>query len=489
MSRIIIHNNDTKFEYSFTDGENLLELLRKNGFSVSAPCGGQGLCGKCRVTLCVRGEAKTVSACKTVLREDCEVILPSESLDIPWNEAEKIISTEGNAHGFGVAVDLGTTTVAVSLYDINSGELIGNVSRWNCQKSYGADVISRVGFCIENGDGLIRLCTDIREQIGDMINTLCKENKLSQKEIRLGFIAGNTVMEHIVSMVSPDSIAKAPYLPKSLFVDGEQTVISGIPFFLSPCIAGYVGGDITAGILASGIFEAEKTSLFIDVGTNGEIVLGNKEGLVSCAVASGPAFEGAGISCGMRAAEGAIYRAELTEEGLEYSVIGEGEARGICGSGLLDLTACLLDMGYIDESGILETDEGEDTLYLTENVYITQRDVRQLQLAKAAVLAGIARLTETEGKTYGDIDRLYLSGGFGTGMRTQSAVRIGMLPKELADKAIPLGNTSIKGAAMALLNPQMRDKLRKISKKCRYIELSSDSKFNDRFVDAMSFPQ
>ena len=253
---------------------------------------------------------------------------------------------------------------------------------------------------------------------------------------------------------------------------------------------GYVGGDITAGLLFTGIRDRRGKSLFIDVGTNGEMALGDIDGIAACSVASGPAFEGAEISCGMPAAEGAVSAVELTDGGLQYEVIGGGEACGLCGSGLLDLVACLLELGYIDESGCLEENEdGEAAFYLTDKVFITQRDVRQLQLAKAAVAAGI-RLLLREGKLdCKELETVYLAGGFGNRLRVESAIRIGMLPSELSGRIIPAGNASLAGAEQVLLMPKARDALQDIQKNCRYIELSADAEFNEAFVEEMTFPE
>ncbi len=487
MSRITVHMDNHKYEYSFTSGCDLLSFLRSNGYSVSAPCGGNGKCGKCRVMLRRGGRSEEVIACKTVLNEDCEVFLVSDSSDISWNKVSSAVRAEGQERGLGAAIDLGTTTVAVSLYELESGRALGSLSRWNAQKSFGADVISRIGHCMDGG--LPELCQLIREQIYDMMVELCRSADRPVSDIKTGFLAGNTVMEHIFAGISPDSIASAPYLPSSYFDSGEMIGLHGIPIHLSPCIAGYVGGDITAGILASGLHLSDEKVLFIDVGTNGEIVLGDKDGCFCCAVASGPAFEGAGISCGMPAGDGAISSFEIDGDELSYQVIGGGKPRGICGSGLLDLAACLLDTGYIDDGGCLEDDDGESVFYITEDVYIDRNDIRQLQLAKAAVSAGITRLTEMAGIELEDIGSVYLSGGFGTRLRGESAIRIGLLPAETAGKVKPIGNTSLTGAAMALVSRDERSRLTGIKQKCRYLELSSDARFNTLFVDAMSFPE
>ncbi len=490
MSIITIYNNGEKKECFFAPGANLLELLRGQGFSVDAPCGGHGLCGKCRVLLDRGSGPESVLACGVVPDGDCTVYLSDCSADLSWNSTTESVFTEAGRSGFGAAVDLGTTTVAVSLFDLSDGKRLGSASRWNAQKSFGADVITRIGYCMDNSRGLAVLSEAIRSQISDMLDGLCRENDISPSDIIEIFLAGNTVMQHIFAGISPNSIAAAPYKPASYFDDGRCFTLGKIPIYFAPCVAGYVGGDITAGLLGTGLHEKPGRSLFIDVGTNGEMALGSPEGFVTCAVASGPAFEGAGISCGMPAANGAINKVWLTDNGLSYEVLGGGEAAGICGSGLLDLAACLLELGYIDESGCLEENEdGDAVFYLTDRVYIDQRDIRQLQLAKAAVAAGIRILTESEGLSFGDIDSLYLAGGFGNRLRPESAVRIGMLPEEMLGRIKTAGNTSLAGAERALLDPISRKTLSDIKSKCRYIELSSHKKFNDRFVDEMTFPE
>lgn len=492
MSTLIVYNKRKKCEIAFEPGDNLLELLRNAGFSVSAPCGGQGRCGKCRVELTENGVSRSVLACRTFPEGDCAVTLPEEKADLSWNDTRAsgpIPSADGGKAGLGAAVDLGTTTVAVKLFRLSDRQALGSASQWNAQKSCGADVISRIDHCMKNAGGLAELSGMIREQIREMLAGLCEKNGLAFAEIKEIFLAGNTVMQHIFCKLSPIGIASAPFTPESLFDDGRADALCGIPVYLAPCVAGYVGGDISAGLLSTGLSARSGRALFIDVGTNGEMALGGRDGFVACAVASGPAFEGAEISCGMPAADGAVSSVELTEDGLRYEVLGGGEAVGLCGSGLLDLTACLLELGIIDESGCLESEEEDGIFHLTDRVWITQRDVRQLQLAKAAVAAGIRLLLREEGLSFGDVDRLYLAGGFGNRLRVESAVRIGMLPGELADRTEAVGNASLAGAAQALLDPLSRDTLRDIQKNCRYIELSTDPDFNDAFVDEISFPE
>lgn len=490
MSSITIYENQSVKSFEFAQGCNLLTFLRENGFNIDAPCGGHGLCGNCKVYLNISGREEPVSACKTVLNSDCTVRIPDRAGEISWNAPAHAQSSAEHRPGIGAAVDLGTTTVALTLFDLADGKNLGSSSRWNAQKSYGADVITRIGFCMENGSGLLELGTAIRTQISDMLASLCRENDISPDSVKEIFLAGNTVMQHIFAGISPVSIASAPFTPECYFDDGEPFMLGNIPVYMSPCVAGYVGGDISAGIFSTGIDKISGKSLFIDVGTNGEMALGGSGGFTACAVASGPAFEGAGISCGMPAAPGAINKVELTAEGVSFEVIGNGEAVGICGSGILDLIACLLELGYIDESGCLEENEdGEAIFYLTDSVFINQKDIRQLQLAKAAVSAGIKLLMRSEKLSFDDIDSLYLAGGFGNRLRAESAVKIGMLPNEMLGKIKTSGNTSLAGAEKALLNPSLRNELIKIKENCKYIELSSNPDFNDCFVDEMSFPE
>ena len=490
MSTLIVCKNRKKASIPIVPGKSILELLRTNGYAVNAPCGGHGRCGKCQVELTENGITETVLACKTFPETDCLVMLPDDHADPDWNDTAAPSRSTNGRNGYGAAVDLGTTTVAVKLYRLTDGTALGSASQWNAQKSCGGDVITRIDYCMKHTDGLAELSHMIRDQIRAILTDLCKESGISYRDLTEIVLAGNTVMQHIFTGLSPVSIAAAPFSPQTRFDDGTPYELDGIPVYLSPCVAGYVGGDITAGLLHTGLYERSGKSLFIDVGTNGEMALGGSDGFTACAVASGPAFEGAEISCGMPAADGAVYAVELTENGLRYEVLGGGEAKGLCGSGLLDLVACLLELGYIDESGCLAEDEnGEAVFYLTDTVLLTQRDVRQLQLAKAAVAAGICLLLREQNITCNDLDMLYLAGGFGNRLRVESAVKIGMLPRELSGRIVPVGNAALAGAEQALLDPDSRQTLQAIKDNCHYIELSTAPDFNDTFVEEMSFPE
>ena len=436
MSRVLVEYGGAARALEARPGESLLELLRRSGFPVTAACGGNGTCGKCKVRL---GDGREVLACRTPA-EECRVIIEENGGVICTESAATVCSVEAR-EGLGAAVDIGTTTVAVKLFDLRNGRELGVKSAWNVQTPYGADVITRCQTIMEHEDGLKRLSGLIREQVFGMAEELSRGEKIDEF-----FIAGNTVMEHIFMGLSPVSIAAAPFKPLSLFD----------------------GGD----------------------------------GFLCCAVASGPAFEGAGISCGMASADGAISRVRWGQGGPDFQVIGGGEAKGICGSGLLDLLAMLLKLEIVDETGrLLPPDEapagferwlsadenGNGIFHLTDLVCLSAADVRQLQLAKAAVAAGIAVLTETAGISPEKVDRIYLAGGFGVHLDPYSAAAIGMLPDCLKDKTVSIGNSALAGAAQALLDGKKREQLLKIKEKCQYLELSGNQAFNRLYPEHMMF--
>lgn len=507
VSSIKLIQDKITLDVSAQDGENLLELIRRCGFRLTAPCGGKGRCGKCTVTLIKGGREEKVPACRTAVEGDCTIILPPE-----MQGGEILSDTLGGSftlsprQGLGAAVDIGTTTVVMKLFDLESGRELGQLSRWNAQAAYGADVLSRSQYTMEKPDGLDRLGELIREQLSDMYAELCRRAGVSARQPYELYAAGNTIMQHIYAGLSPAGIAVAPFTPESLFDSGEPLCHGEARVFLAPCVAGYVGGDITAGLLAADIDARHEKAFFLDIGTNGEMALGGRGGFVSCAVACGPAFEGAGISCGMASTPGAISHVDFVNGEFVFTVIGDTAPKGICGSGLIDLMAVLLRLGLVDESGLLlnpdeapegferwldEDENGNGLLFLTDDdsVYFTASDVRQLQLAKAAVAAGISVLLKETGTDFDEIEALYLAGGFGTHMKAESAVEMGMLPRALLDRIVGVGNASLAGAQQALLSLERRQRLFEIQKKCTYLELSGNARFNELYPAHMSFDE
>lgn len=436
MSRILAYQGDHCFELESAAVETLLETLRRGGVQLSAPCGGGGKCGKCRVELQQGERRESVLACQYRAEGDCTVYVPALAGGSICTEGqERTPSFTPGRSGLGAAVDIGTTTVAVRLYDLADGSLLGTDSAWNAQAAFGADVISRCQYVMEHEDGLALLRESIRDQVFSLAGGLIRAAGREESGLSELYIAGNTVMEHIFMGLSPAGLAVAPFRAESLFPGGEAKQIQGVKTWAAPCAASYVGGDIMAGLLSTGLWQKPGVSLFLDVGTNGEMALGGRDGFVCCAVASGPAFEGAGISCGMASTSGAVSDVRWDGAEPELTVIGGGEAKGLCGSGLIKLLALLLEKGL----------------------------------------------------TAGEIDRVYLAGGFGTHLDPQAAAAIGMLPEELAGKTVSVGNSALAGAAMALLDGQSRAAMDEIQSKCKYIELSGDSRFNRAFPQHMMF--
>ena len=394
-----------------------------------------------------------------------------------------------NNKPLGVAVDIGTTTVALHLIEVDTGEKLATMSGVNAQTPFGADVSSRIRYCAAKGHEKLTML--IREQVATMIMRACISTGTETKNIEYITIAANTIMQHIAAGYSPVSMGAAPFTTLSLFGEelplwDELPVARNTLIYYTPAITAYVGGDITAGLLAARFEDVQSPAIFLDIGTNGEIVLKHNGTYYCCATAAGPAFEGAEISMGMVAEKGAIDYVKWYNKPV-FSVIGNVKPRGLCGSGLLDTLAVLLDIEAVDETGRLNKDKFWLTAEEDDGVYITAGDIRQLQLAKAAIAAGIQVLLHFAGISEADVKNLVLAGGFGTFMDLNSAARIGLFPKTMLPVAEALGNTAGEGAAMALSSADVRNRLEKIRDRCEYIELSSMTFFNDKFVDQMAF--
>ena len=497
MSSIEVRASGKVHTVLVNDNETLLAALRKAGFSVPAACGGRGKCGKCRVK--INGVQRL--ACKVIPTDGDTVELPEAAGGAILTDTVDIAAPKAAQSGIAAAVDLGTTTVAVRIYDLKNAAELRTLSAWNAQAAYGGDVISRIRYTMDEPDGLHELSVLIRRQTEDLILTALADCGRDKAELKSVFLAGNTVMQHIFAGYPVRSIATAPFKPETLFEAPTGDTLLGAELNFAPCVAGYVGGDITAGLLASKLCSAGGSSLFLDIGTNGEMALVSGGRVSCCAVASGPAFEGAGISCGMPALSGAVSHVRY-DRGFLYDVIGAVEPVGICGSGLIDLAATLLKLGCIDNGGRLLPPElapekvrryirpdgqGNGVFYLTENVYLTAADVRSLQLAKAAVAGGVEVLLDRHGIKASDLDRVCLAGGFGNYIDPKSAMALGMLPEISPERLHCLGNTSLAGASMAAVDPECRRELRSCAEKCEYIELSGLREFTEAFTDNMTF--
>jgi len=439
-------------------------------------------------------------------------ILNNEIIDIEKGDTTK--------NSYGIAFDIGTTTIAGYLIDLRTGEELSAVAKANPQIIYGEDVISRIEFIQRQKDGLEKLQKEVVNALNEIIRETTQEAKIDKKNIYETAIVGNTCMHHLFLGLNPINLAPSPYIPvikESLSLKAKD--IPGLSLnptaniFMLPNISAFVGADISAGILSTFMWREGKTVLFVDLGTNGEIVLGSKRKMWTCSTAAGPAFEGARISSGMRAAEGAIDKVEMDNKSITYRVIKDGKVRGICGSGLIDLIAELIKLGMIDKSGkLIDREECEPNLsreikkriihgqkgnkFLlvngkeTENekpIYLSQRDIREVQLAKAAIFAGIKILLKEVNIPQENIQKILLAGAFGNFIDKESAIRIGLIPYLPLKRIKFIGNAAGRGAEIALLSTKMRKISQKISKKIRYIELSSRTDFQEEFIKAMSF--
>lgn len=431
------------------------------------------------------------------------------------HNGHEVISIEGGDTTdilYGIAIDIGTTTVVCYLVDIIKGKRIGVVSFLNPQKTYGGDVISRISYTMENEDGLYILHKAIIDKINEAIYTLCTDNKILCSNVYSVVIAANTTMLHLMLCVSPKNIATSPFNPAfcdTIFIPDRDIEISicGGEVVILPSVSGYVGADIVAGVVSCDMHKSDKLHLFIDIGTNGEIALGNSEKIVYCSTAAGPAFEGATIKWGIGGVTGAINTVSYIDGKISYTVIGDISPIGICGSGIIDAIATLVSQNIVDETGrMCDYDEmpkeflenyieidGEPAFIISkegpnnEPICITQKDVRQIQLAKAAIAGGILTLLDHIGKTTDDIYSIYLAGGFGSFINKKSATKIGLLPKESENKIEAIGNSAGMGAIMSLLSEKRLVECSKIKNTAHYIELSLSSKFQDFYMDCMYF--
>ena len=415
-------------------------------------------------------------------------------------------------HPYGVALDIGTTTVTAYLVDLISGKVKGSAAEYNGQIARGEDVISRIIYA-GKGDGLNELGALVRETIQVLLDKLQRRTGVLPEDIYKVTVAGNTTMIHLFLRLPPETIRLTPYIPavnhppRFLARDLDLAFHPLASVDCLPGVASYVGADISAGVLASGLADNDSLTLFIDVGTNGEIVLGTREWMLTCACSAGPAFEGAGVVDGMRATEGAIEEIWVHSESYEptYRVIGSGKPRGICGSGLISLLSELFVTGVIDRSGSVKLDldtprvrEGEhgpeyvvawaDETETGRDIALTKVDVNNLMRAKAAIYAGYRVLASSIGVDLADVQQVLVGGAFGKYINVENAIKIGLLPDLPWDSFHFLGNTSALGAYMGLLSSESREQIREIAGRMTYMELSADNTFFDAFTAALFLP-
>lgn len=414
---------------------------------------------------------------------------------------------------YGIAVDIGTTTVTVYLVDLLTGEVVETAADYNGQIKRGEDVISRIVYASKNGSGLVELQSLVSGTINKLVDRCARRRKIEPREIVKMTVVGNSTMIHILLALPPEQIRLTPYIttanqpPHVLGAELNLNIHPQATVDCLPGVASYMGADITAGVLSSGTYSTEKVTLFLDIGTNGEMVFGTSEWLVSCACSAGPAFEGAGVFSGMRATTGAIEEIWINHKTHEPTirVIGGGKPRGLCGSGLISLIAELFITGVTDKAGNIninlptrrvrtgehgaefviawaeETDTGKD-------IVVTKPDIDNLLRAKAAIYAGYVVLAQSVGMSLKEVEQMLIGGSFGQYLNVEKAIEIGLLPDLPWDRFHFLGNTAARGAYMALLRKDARDEIAAIAKKMTYLELAADNAFTDQFMAALFLP-
>ena len=478
-------------------GESIAQALLRKDYKVPMACGGNGTCGKCKVEI----DGAWVNSCKLYPKPEEDIIISA----FGWGEGreeltqiagvEKINITEGRAQEAKrqtrktfLAVDIGTTTIAAALAEKETGAVLATAGCGNSQRIFGQDVLSRIKASVAGtGEKLKAL---IRQDILNLLEEIQKK----QKDIVIEhiYIAGNTTMEHLYMGDSCEGLGKAPFTPVSLAERKDS--LSNIPVTLLPGISAFVGADIAAGMLACGMDEEERPSLLLDLGTNGEMVLALEDKMIATSAPAGPALEGGNISCGVASVTGAISKVRVIGERTIIGTIGNTPATGICGTGVLELVAGLYENHIIDASGQMKEKYREEGFPLArmkdgKQITFTQQDIREVQLAKAAIHSGIELLLEHAGISMGEIKKVYLAGGFGVYLDVHIAAGIGLLPAELEKCTKAVGNTSLQGCIAYGSSEENRSRTEEMIKKCESINLAEQADFEERYVANMNFPE
>ncbi len=473
--------------------KTLAELLFEAGDPVDVPCGGNGRCGKCRVLasgelsepsaeeLSLLGEFAAKGyrlACYAKALGRAEVnyqagISTAEAGLAEFEPKEALPVSDGVC----LAIDVGTTTVALLAIDPSSSKPIAADAFINPQRSMGADVMSRLSAICEDGTAAQKMRDVLCERIAKSIEALCPAPP------EYVALCGNTVMEHIIADLDARGIAQYPFTPASLLGDTYQLPFTKAPAYLFPCVAGYVGGDVTAGIVACGLDLTDENILLLDLGTNGELALSHNGKVYTASAAAGPAFEGGNLECGMCAGDGAIERVWIENGEVHWSAHNGEEPTGICGSAALDALAALLEADIVDETGAMD----EDRYDFTENVWLSDADVRALQLAKAAICAGVRTLCYSAGIKESDISRVLIAGSFGAHLDPASALRVGIVPRCLEGRIESVGNTALRGSALWLIDADYRRRIEELKESLVHVELSLSKKFNQYYIEEMTF--
>lgn len=496
----VIKGNQKK-EIEVAEGQSLLDALVGQHVFLQAPCGGTGKCGKCKVQV-VEGELPITAkdealltaeectkgvrlACCAYPQEACTIVLQEEG------QYEAIATYTGkgqkeavNETTYGIAIDIGTTTIALALVGMESGATIETVTLQNHQSAYGADVISRIQAA--NNGKLTELQNVVYADLKNGIATLLQKASVGESSVEKIVIAANTTMVHLLLGYSCETLGMAPFTPVNLGPVFDDKA------WIFPSISTFVGGDIVSGLLACGVDGLERPALFLDLGTNGEIALGNKKGITVASTAAGPAFEGGNLSCGVGSIEGAVCGVVLDGGKVKnLTTISNGTPCGICGTGVVELVAELLREELLDETGLLEEEYFEEGFSIAEgthgSVKLTQKDIREVQLAKAAIRAGIETLMAECDVTPEQLQTVYVAGGFGYKLNLEKAIQIGLLPESFAGKMVAVGNSSLAGAVLCLQQEKNKERAIKLRDDAKELSLSDNRIFQELYIESMMF--
>lgn len=465
--------------------ENLLKALRAAGVAPDAPCGGTGKCGKCKVIV----DGTECLSCQITVNRDMIVCIPDEGkMNILLTGIDTAVRMNPVKEGYLLAFDIGTTSVVCFLLDKCTGRELTKASMLNPQTVFGADVIARIQAALQGE--LEQETKLIRDGMTELVHTICGDANISAEEIGVVSVVGNPAMQQLFLGISPENLAGVPFAPvltEARIVPCAQVlpVCPNAQLLIVPDISGYIGADTIGCVLSTKLHEADEITLMVDIGTNGEMVLGNRERMIACSTAAGPALEGANIQFGMRGTEGAIDHVWLENGSVKCSVIGGGEARGICGSGLIDAIAVGLDMGLLNKRGRIQNED--HIFHLTESVFLTQDDIRQVQLAKGAIYAGICLMTKQLGISVEEIQRVLLAGAFGNYLNPVSACRMGLLPEILLDRIEAVGNAAGSGAKMMVCDKDQLLLAQHLTERIEFLELASLPEFPKTFAKSMNF--
>lgn len=502
-------------------GDNILNILKKNNIYVPAYCNGRGSCGKCGI-LVEAGELDITEedrkffneaqlaqgyrlSCKAVPTGDLTIQMISsdeDDFEVLSSHGAKAANERQSAQAdlntaYGIAVDIGTTTISMDLIDLSTGISVADDNRINRQRAFGADVISRIQASVNGDKEALR--KSIVKDLTEGFEHLIEDSGIAPAQVIKIVIGANTTMCHLLLGYDCDTLGVFPFEPVNIktvrksFEEVFDSAFLTAQVIVLPGISTYVGADIAAGLLACDFDRNTKQVMLIDLGTNGEMAISTEDGFLCTSTAAGPAFEGGNISCGTGSIKGAICAVKIHEpDNIEYKTIADGAPVGICGTGVLDITAELVACEMVDETGLLDDDYFDDGVKIAtsktgENIVFTQKDVREIQLAKAAVRAGIEVLVKRSHSSFENVGTVYLAGGFGFRLNIQKAVSIGLLPEAFAEKICIVGNSCLKGASMCVMDERNIARIEAMIEKCQEISLGSDVDFNNAYMESMYF--